>query len=134
VTNVPVWILSHPVPVEQGRTIAITGWIRVDEPIEGSVDGLEIVDSLGGPELALAVRRTAGWQPFEMIRAVPDSTELRVTFALTGLGTTYIDGVMVRVLEEPAVRRLPSVTPLETPFGPNTADRSGPLFTEPGPK
>jgi hypothetical protein len=133
VTHVPVWITSHAVPVDQGQTIAITGWIRVDQPIEKSVDGLEIVDSLGGPELALSVRATAGWQPFELIRAVPDSTELRLTFALTGLGTAYIDGVMVRELKAPAFQRLPPVTPIESPTGgPNTADRSGPLFTAPG--
>jgi hypothetical protein len=131
-TNAPVWITSHPVPVEQGQTIAITGWIRIDEPIKGGVAGLEVVDSLGGPELALSVRQTAGWQVFEMFRAVPESTELRVTFALAGLGTAFIDGVMVRVLEEPAIRRLPPVMPPESLIGPNTADNSGSLLTAPG--
>jgi hypothetical protein len=129
VTSAPVWVVTHPIPVNPGQIIAITGWVRVDEAITD--DGLEIVDSLGGPELALNVRKTAGWQPFQLLRAVPESTELRVTFALTGLGTAHVDGVMVRELEKPVARRLPVVSPLDSPIGPNTADKSGPLFIAP---
>jgi hypothetical protein len=132
VNNAPVWVVAHPIPVEQGQIIEISGWVRVDEPIQESIDGLEIVDSLGGRELALTVRQTAGWQHFQIIRGVPESTELRVTFALTGLGKAQIDGVMVRELTRPVPRRLPPVSPIESPIGPNTADNSGPLFVAPG--
>jgi hypothetical protein len=103
----PVWIVSHPIPVEPGDTIEIRGWVRIDEPIKGSADGVQIVDTLGGPELAISVHKTSGWQEFHMIRAVPQPTELRITFALTGLGAARIDGVMVHILKPPAVRRLP---------------------------
>jgi hypothetical protein len=132
VNNAPLWVVTHPVPVEQGQIIEISGWVRVDEPIQASIDGLEIVDSLGGPELALTVRQTAGWQHFQIIRGVPESTELRVTFALAGLGKAQIDGVMVRELTRPSPRRLPPVSPSASPIGPNTAGRSGPLFVAPG--
>ena len=71
--------------LSKGKSLRVTGWVRIDEPIQESIDGLEIVDSLGGPELALTVRQTTGWQPFQIVRGVPESTELRVTFALTGL-------------------------------------------------
>jgi hypothetical protein len=128
VNNAPVWVVTHSIPVEQGEIIEITGWARVDEPIQQSIDGLEIVDSLGGPELALTIRQTAGWQPFQILRGVPESTELRVTFALTGSGTAHLDGVMVRELKRPTPQRLPPVSPVENPLGANTADRSGLLF------
>ncbi len=69
--------MTHSIPVEHGQIIEIAGWVRIDESIQESIDGLEIVDSLGGPELALTVRQTEGWQPFQIVRGVPESTELR---------------------------------------------------------
>jgi hypothetical protein len=132
VNSAPLWVVTHPVPVEQGQIIEISGWVRVDEPIQASIDGLQILDSLGGPELALTVQQAADWQHFRIIRGVPEATELRVTFALAGLGKAQIDGVMVRELTRPAPRRLPPVSPIESQLGPNTANNSGPLFVAPG--
>jgi hypothetical protein len=109
ISGAPVWIDSPPIPVAEGQIVEITGWVRIDEPIVESIDGLQIVDSLGGPESTLAVRQTSGWEPFQLIRGVPESTELRLTFALSGFGTARIDGVMVRALEPPGIRRLPAV-------------------------
>ena len=111
VPSAPIWITSPPVRVEKDQIVEITGWVRVDDPITGSVDGLQIVDSLGGAELTLTIGRTSGWQPFHIVRAVTESTDLRLTFALTGLGTAHIDGVMVRTLQQPVARRLPPVEP-----------------------
>jgi hypothetical protein len=108
ISNAPLLIISPPMPVSEGQTIEIRGWVRVDGPIAG--DALRILDSLGGPELSLAIRETSGWQPFRMIRGVPKSTELRVTFALAGIGSAKIDGVMVRPLQQPSPRRLPAAT------------------------
>ena len=59
-----VWITSPPVRATAGEVLEISGWVRVSPPMSGSIDGLEIVDSLGGPELSLRVRSTQGWQPF----------------------------------------------------------------------
>ncbi|MEX0643325.1 MAG: hypothetical protein WD468_11520, partial [Pirellulales bacterium] len=109
VPSAPIWITSPSVPVEKGQIVEITGWVRVDEPITLSVDGLQIVDSLGGPELTLAIGKTPGWQPFQVVRAVPKAHDLRLTFALTGLGRAHVDGVMVRTIQQPIARRLPPV-------------------------
>ena len=139
-SSAPVWVVSPPMPVEPGQILEITGWVRVEEQIAGSVEGLQIIDSLGGPELSLAIRQTSRWQPFQIIRGASESAELRVTFALTGLGTAHIDGVMVRELHEPVARRLPAATPEATPPTvppPNAAPRNdtaeirGPLFAVP---
>ena len=117
-----------------GQTIEISGWVRVPEPIVGSIDGLQIVDSLGGPELALAVRQTSDWQPFRLIRAVPESTAVTVTFALTGLGSASVDAVMIRPAGRPAIRRLPPVARGSQRRGPNVATRPQPLLTAPEPR
>jgi hypothetical protein len=135
VCSAPVWIESPPMSVVEGQVVEITGWVRIDGSITGSVDGLQIVDSLGGPELALSVRQTSGWQPFQLIRGVPESSELRLTFALSGLGAASIDGVMVRTLDPPVVRRLPAVSPADAQpqaSSDNVADNAGPLLVAPG--
>lgn len=131
------WIVSPPISVAEGQVIAITGWVRINEPITGSVDGLQITDSLGGEELAVTVRQTSGWQAFEMVRGVPKSTELRLTLALSGVGTACVDGIMVRKLEPPpAVRRLPpapaadGTSPAQTRED-STATVAGPLLGVP---
>jgi hypothetical protein len=131
VPSAPIWIVSPAIPLEQGQIVEIRGWVRIDEPIVGNIDGLQIVDSLGGAELSLAVRKTSGWQPFQMIRAAPEATELRLTFALAGLGSAQIDGVMVRSIQPPVARRLPRVSPADEPSKDNTAENSGPLFVRP---
>jgi hypothetical protein len=125
-----VWIVSPPVPVDKGSFVEIRGWVRIDEPISGSVDSLQVMDSLGGPELSLAVRETSGWQPFQIIRGVPESTELRATFALSGVGSASIDGVMVRSLAPTAARRLPPLSPLDR-SATNDIGTTGPLFVAP---
>jgi hypothetical protein len=102
-----VWIQSPPIPIPSGRTIEITGWVRIDKPITGNDAGLRIVDSLGGQALSLSPRQTAGWERFHMIRGTADLPELRLTFALAGIGDAFIDAVMVRVLEQPTTGRLP---------------------------
>jgi hypothetical protein len=117
------------VPVEEGSVVEISGWLRVDQAIAGGLDGLAIVDSLGGAELSLTVRETDDWQPFRMFRGVPTSTELRLTFALSGIGSVAIDGVTVRAFESAAVRRLPAVSPMDR-SAINATD-AGPVFVAP---
>jgi hypothetical protein len=68
---------------------------------------LQIVDSIGGPDLALSVRSTSGWQRFQMIRAAEEPTEVRLTFALAGIGAAHIDAVMLRPLKPPAQQPAP---------------------------
>jgi hypothetical protein len=131
----PVWIDSPPIPVTSGQVLEIAGWVRVDPPVIGSGDGLHIIDSLGGPDLVLAVRQTNGWERFRIIRAVPESTELRITFALTGLGTARLDGVMVRTLQQQApARRLPVLAPANGTTSTLPTAAAGSLFVTPPPR
>jgi hypothetical protein len=116
-----VQVTSPPIQVVKGQVLEISGWVRVPEPITGSIDGLTIVDSLGGPELALRVHESAGWQPFRMIRGVPAATDLTLSFSLSGTGTALIDAVMVRPLSRPTIRRMPEVSSPEDPSEPHAA-------------
>lgn len=125
-----VWIVSPAVALEGAKTVEITGWVRIDKPFSTPGEGLSIIDSLGGPELSITVGNASTWQMFRMVRAVPEPTDLRLTFALTGVGSAKVDAVMVRTLEQPVARRLPGVGDASTAQLPNVAPVS-PIFGVP---
>ncbi len=94
----PVWVRSRPVRIRTGELVEITGRARVPEELLGSVDGLEIVDSLGGPELATRIKSARSWQPFRMIRVASADVDVTVTIGLTGLGVAQVDDLAIRTL------------------------------------
>jgi len=98
IATAPVWVTSPPIHVQAGQLVKIEGWVRVPEPITGSVDGLLIFDSWTGEALAERIGQTNDWQRFTLYRAAPMSGGLTVTFALTGLGEADVDAVSVRTV------------------------------------
>jgi hypothetical protein len=99
IESAPVWISSGDIPVRAGQTIRIHGWAKLQGPLQGSHEGLTIIDSLGGRCLAERITRSDQWQEFSLYRGVPADGNLNITFALTGLGTALIDEVTVRVAD-----------------------------------
>jgi hypothetical protein len=91
----PVWITSPAVQAGAGQWFRISGWVYVPEPISGSLDGLMIIDSLGGEPLAERLGEARQWKLFTLYRAAPRSGPLRVTIALTGFGEAWVDNVMI---------------------------------------
>lgn len=136
----PVWITTPPLTAPPGKLIQIEAQVAVDEPIQGSVDGLLVFDSLGGPALAERVGQTKGWRRLVLYRIVPaDTTEpLVLTFAMTGLGTARVDDVAIRVIERggggtPAsIVSTPRGTPPESAFA-SPAELLGPGTFAPPP-
>jgi len=97
----PVWITTPPLAAPAGQLLEISARVWVPAPIGGSVDGLLVFDSLGGPALAERIGVTRDWTRLTLYRIVPgdaDAGPLVVTFAVTGLGEALIDDVAVRVL------------------------------------
>jgi hypothetical protein len=118
----PVGLTSPAVPVEAGTLVRIHAWVRVSKPITGSVDGLMVVDSLGGEALAERIVQTHGsWREVNLYRVAPESGAVSVTIALTGLGEVALDDVTIHTVrpwnhEPPSpgpavsdVRHLPAV-------------------------
>lgn len=98
----PVWVTTPAVRAPAGKLLEIQARVWVPKPIRGSVDGLLVFDSLGGPALAERVGVTPSWRRLVLYRIVPDTAAdepLTVTFALTGMGEARIDDVSIRVLE-----------------------------------
>ena len=86
--------------------ICIHGWARVSGEIAGSVDGLMIVDSLGGEDLAVRIRRTDGWRQFTIYRAAPASGRMNVSFVLSGLAEVDLDDVAIQTLKAAGTGRV----------------------------
>ncbi len=95
----PVWLTSPAIPVEAGTLVRIHAWVRISQPITGSVDGLLVVDSLGGEPLAERIVQTHGsWREINLYRVAPESGAVSVTFALTGLGEVSLDDVTIHTV------------------------------------
>jgi len=112
----PVWVTTPPIAAPPGRLVEISAMVRVEKPIIGSVDGLMVFDSLGGPALAERVGPTKTWRRLVLYRIVPSDAAdepLTVTFALTGLGAAEIDEVSIKPLERLAtgVVAVPAAAP-----------------------
>ena len=123
----PIWITTPPINAAAGTLLEIVAQVRVPNPIEGSVDGLLVFDSYGGPALAERVNKTESWRRLVLYRIVPPAQEssdessieppppLTVTFALTGLGEAQIDSVSIKPLSRgnsgPSVTQITSGNP-----------------------
>jgi len=101
VPTAPVWITSAPISAKAGELIEITGFARVPSELLGSVDGLQIIDSLGGAHWAHRVPATPSWQPFRLLRVATVDTQVSVTLALTGFGTAQVDNLAIRAVRLP---------------------------------
>lgn len=95
----PLRFVSPKVPAQVGQLVCIHGWVKVTKAITGSVDGLMIYDNQGGETLAERIGQTADWRQFVLYRIVTQPGGVNVTFALTGLGSAWIDDVGIEVLE-----------------------------------
>lgn len=91
----PVTVTTPPVTVRAGQVVYISGWVRVAAPITHSLDGALLYDNLIGPLGALRWNHRSGWQRFVLLRDVPQSGELTLTIALTGLGEIQFDDLRI---------------------------------------
>jgi hypothetical protein len=119
----PVWVVTAPVQFGGDTAVRIRGRMRIAKPITGSVDGLEIIDSLGGPALATRIGHAPEWQEFALYRFATQLDQITVTFALTGIGEVWIDNVVVEPMSLPAARS-PATMEYEAARMPDAAIRS----------
>lgn len=129
----PVWVTTPPLEAPAGKLVEVTAQVWVPKPITGSVDGLFVFDSLGGPALGERVGSSRTWRRLVLHRIVPADAvgePFTVTFAMTGLGEARIDDVSIRTLD-----RLTGGTPATTVSTAPTAGFPGPadVLSKPGP-
>ena len=92
-----LWVHSAPVTVRPGQVVKISGWVRIDRPLSAGPDGCLISDSVSGPDLALRLRKTQGWQAFQMLCAIHQHDHLSVTISLTTPGEVCLDDLQICV-------------------------------------
>jgi hypothetical protein len=112
IETAPVWVTTPPVAVQANQLVAVRGFVRVPPQIAGSIDGLLILDSIGGESLAERIGETKGWREFVMYRVAPRDGPFTVTFALTGLGDAWIDDVSIAPVTRLAGNEIGRVQPL----------------------
>jgi hypothetical protein len=101
VESPPVWVTTPPVHFEASQLVRIHGWVRIPQPTQGTVDGLLVIDSWTGEALASRFDKTDGWHEFTLYRAAPQSADLTLTFALTGIGEASIDDLTIQPVLRP---------------------------------
>ncbi|MFV0443892.1 MAG: hypothetical protein ACK5Q5_10005 [Planctomycetaceae bacterium] len=97
----PIVYLSEPIPVESGQVVHIIGKVRIDSPVTNSRNGLMLYDNMSGSVGALRWMDgtpTNRWLPFELLRPVQSSGELRLTLELTGFGDVRFDEIQINTM------------------------------------
>lgn len=86
---------SPPAEFAPGSLVRVSFWVKVPGPIQASADGLIVFDSAGGEPLGVRVIHCPKWKQYHLYRRVPADGKVAMTFALTGLGTAFIDDVRI---------------------------------------
>jgi hypothetical protein len=81
-----------------GSLVRVSFWAKVPDFITGNSDGLIVFDSSGGEPLGMRIRHSPSWYQYHLYRRVPPTGKMSMSFALTGLGTAYIDDVKIEML------------------------------------
>ena len=92
-------ISSGPVNVRAGQLVRIHGWVRCDAAVTDHPDGLMIMDSITGVDLAHRVSKTQGWQEFSLYRIATRQEPLTVSISLAGLGEVFLDELTVHLTD-----------------------------------
>jgi hypothetical protein len=104
-------ITTPVVKAPSGSIVQVSGWIRIPDPIQASVDGVMFFDSIGGEPLAVRLTGKTPWRKFTLHRRVGATGTLSVTMALTGIGTAYFDDVRIEPLSsQPGARQEAAVS------------------------
>jgi hypothetical protein len=82
-----------------GEWVRISFWARVGAAL-GSADGALVMDSAGGEPLAVRLGNGGlDWTQHHIYRRVPADGKIGVTFALTGVGMAWFDGVKIEPIQ-----------------------------------
>jgi hypothetical protein len=94
----PLQIVSPSVRFEEDVLLCFHGWVRLSGPIEGSVDGLMVIDSAGGVATAQRITQTGAWREFTMFRWLPAGVRGNLTIRMSGLGEAWVDDLSMQVV------------------------------------
>jgi len=88
---------SPPVAFAPGTWVRISFWLKT-LGISSSADGVLIYDSVGGEPLSVRSILSKEWKHFHLYREVPASGRISLSFALTGIGSAFVDDVAIEAM------------------------------------
>lgn len=88
-------LTSPTVKLPPGTLVRVSAWIRIPQAITASSDGVLFYDSAAGEPLSIRLTEPTAWKKYTLYRRVPESGQISVTLALTGLGSVYFDDVRI---------------------------------------
>ncbi len=91
-------LTSPTVKLSPGTLVRVSAWVRIPTAITASPDGALFYDSAAGEPLAVRLTEATAWKKMTLYRRVPESGQISVTIALTGLGSVYFDDVRIEPL------------------------------------
>jgi hypothetical protein len=103
---------SPPVRLPPGALVRVSGWMKIPGDLQRTADGALLYDDAGGEPLGVRMVGTAGrWKQFHLYRRVPESGQMSVTVALTGIGVVYFDDLRIEPLVPVAADGDPQTVP-----------------------
>ncbi len=90
---------SPPVRLTPGTWVRVSGWVKIPETLRATADGFLMYDTAGGEGMSLRFFDELKWKQIHYYRQVPASGEIRIRFALTGIGEVILDNFKVEPLE-----------------------------------
>ena len=90
---------SPAVRLPPGTLVRVSGWVKIPDEIRLTADGVLFYDDIGGEPLGVRLVGTRGrWKQFHLYRRVPESGQMTLTVALTGIGVAYFDDLRIEPL------------------------------------
>jgi hypothetical protein len=90
---------SPAVRLPPGGLVRVSGWMKIPGDLQQTADGALFYDDAGGEPLGARKVTTGGrWMWFRLYRRVPESGQMTVTVALTGIGVVYFDDLRIEPL------------------------------------
>lgn len=90
---------SPPIKGQAGQILHVTGSVKVVHGFPSHEDGLRIYDNLLGPSTSIRWHKSQTWQPFQLIRPIPEDREVTLTIEVGGAGEVLIDDLHVTLLD-----------------------------------
>jgi hypothetical protein len=100
-TQPAVTYATPPLHVRADQLLHISGWVKIERPLAGQGDGLQISESILGRSAGVRFREAPDWTRFELLREVVTTGEWQLTMALYGIGEAQVDDLQVLALDLP---------------------------------
>jgi hypothetical protein len=113
IRNPPIKLHSPKIQLKKGDLLHVSGYVTVDQPIKGSLQGIRVYDSLFDTPGSIIWKEEQGWSSFQLIREIPSDQEFQLTTELTAMGDCRLDHFKFKILKSTTTELAKPVPPPE---------------------